>query len=418
MSSKYGGLFYIQDLSSGTGAARLERVSLTGKSGAGGYDEGWLQQMLASHPQAMPIAEIEPVLEGAVPVCLEFETKAGPADILLVSPRGDIVIVECKLWRNPQARREVVGQILDYAKELPHLSYGAFETAIQRATPANGMKKTDSLYARVGAEADGSDEASFIDSVSRNLKRGRFLLLIVGDGIREGVEQITEFLQGHAGMHFTLGLVEVAVFRSPTGGYLVQPRVLAKTQMVSRGVVSFDDNRISVRTDDSIAGRTAVAGAPPAPSARTMPATISEERLYETFGVIVQDGAVRLRQFVASLEAEVGAPPQFLPKTIKLQGLVGDQIMTLGMVDAAEGYVMVENVVTQATLIGCREAALKYYQRLANLVIDEKTRSTKLTPKTKTGVANLPASDLLASQAEWIEAAKAYLRDVGNTASA
>ena len=28
------------------------------------------------------------------------------------------MLIECKLWRNPEARREVVGQILDYAKVL------------------------------------------------------------------------------------------------------------------------------------------------------------------------------------------------------------------------------------------------------------------------------------------------------------
>ena len=117
-------------------------------------------------------------------------------------------------------------------------------------------------------------------------------------------------------------------------------------------------------------------------------------------------------------EAEVGAPPQFLPKTIKLQGLVGDQIRTLGMVAVAEGYVMVESVVIDARLIGCGEAALRYYRRLANLVVDETTRVAKLNPKTKTGVANLPASDLLAAQAEWIDAAKDYLREIANGAQA
>ena len=33
------------------------------------------------------------------------------------------------------------------------------------------------------------DEKQFNDALTANLRRGRFLLLIVGDGIREGVEQ-------------------------------------------------------------------------------------------------------------------------------------------------------------------------------------------------------------------------------------
>jgi hypothetical protein len=31
--------------------------------------------------------------------------------------------VECNLWRNPDAVREVIAQILDYAAELASLSY-------------------------------------------------------------------------------------------------------------------------------------------------------------------------------------------------------------------------------------------------------------------------------------------------------
>jgi hypothetical protein len=39
-----------------------------------------------------------------------------------VTPSGLPVLVECKLWRNPQARHQVVSQILDYAKELSRWS--------------------------------------------------------------------------------------------------------------------------------------------------------------------------------------------------------------------------------------------------------------------------------------------------------
>ncbi len=110
MTTRYGSLFQIADVSAPAAAQRLERVQIGGSKAAEGYDEAWLQRLIASHPQALPIGEIEAYLEGAVPICLELATKAGPVDLLLVTPRGDIVVVECKLWRNPQARREVVGQ--------------------------------------------------------------------------------------------------------------------------------------------------------------------------------------------------------------------------------------------------------------------------------------------------------------------
>jgi hypothetical protein len=79
-----------------------------------------------------------------------------------------------KLWRNAQARREVIGQILDYAKDLSLWSYEDLEAAIMKASGGKG------LYSIIADRVEEIDEAQFIDSVSKNLKRGRFLLLIVG----------------------------------------------------------------------------------------------------------------------------------------------------------------------------------------------------------------------------------------------
>ncbi|GIK35883.1 MAG: hypothetical protein AMXMBFR45_01770 [Gammaproteobacteria bacterium] len=81
------------------------------------------------------------------------------------------------------------------------------------------------------------DEARFVDAITRNLRRGRrILLLVVGDGIREGAETLGEYLQLHAGFHIAFGLVEMPVFELPTGGDLVQPRVLARTVNIEHGI--------------------------------------------------------------------------------------------------------------------------------------------------------------------------------------
>ena len=77
------------------------------------------------------------------------------------------------------------------------------------------------------------------------------LLLIVGDGIREGVGAITDFLENHASLHFTFGLVEMAVFRLPDGGQLVQPRVLAQSQIIRRIVVDLRHDSIEVSDSES-----------------------------------------------------------------------------------------------------------------------------------------------------------------------
>ena len=77
--------------------------------------------------------------------------------------------------------------------------------------------------------------------MTSNLRRGRFLLLIVGDGIREGVEAIAAYLQEHLGLHFSLGLIEMPIFRLSDGLHLVTPRVLARTTIIVRNVIAVPD---------------------------------------------------------------------------------------------------------------------------------------------------------------------------------
>jgi hypothetical protein len=101
----------------------------------------------------------------------------------------------------------------------------------------------------VRAAAPAADERSFIDAVSRNLRNGEFLLLIVGDGIQEGVGAITEFLERHGMLHFTFGLVEMAIYRLPGGGELVQPRVLAQSTIIRRVVVQVQGGTASIEED-------------------------------------------------------------------------------------------------------------------------------------------------------------------------
>ncbi len=199
-----------------------------------GWTEADVQALVQAHPACLPIAEIDPLFADPVPICTELNTTAGAIDNLLVTASGLPVLVECKLWRNPQARREVVGQILDYAKELSRWSSSDLQREARRRLGCEG----DPVLELVRAAGHDVEEIAFNDALTLNLRRGRFLLLIVGDGIREGVEAIAEYLQAHAGLHFTLGLVELPIYAMPDGGRLVAPRVVARTHLVTRTVIA------------------------------------------------------------------------------------------------------------------------------------------------------------------------------------
>ncbi|WP_246217835.1 hypothetical protein [Jiella pacifica] len=228
-------------------AATLEPISLVERIGA--VSEADIQALVHQFPECLPISEIDATFEGPVPICRELYTPAGAIDNLMVTPSGLPVIVECKLWRNPEGRREVVGQILDYAKELSRWSSSDMQREVNKRLGLQG----NSLFALVQKVSQDVDEVTFNDSLTRNLRNGRFLLLIVGDGIREGVEAITEYIQRYAGLHFSLGLVELPIYRMPDGARLVVPRLLARTVNLTREVVSLPDgyklNEIGAEAD-------------------------------------------------------------------------------------------------------------------------------------------------------------------------
>lgn len=211
--------------------------------------EADIQALVHAHPECLPIAEIDPMFIGAVSICTELNTPAGTIDNFMVTPSGLPVLVECKLWRNPEGRREVVGQILDYAKELSRWSSSDLKREVNRRLKRNG----DALLAIVRAADPGLDEKQFHDWLTVNLRRGRFLLLIVGDGIREGVEAIAEYLQAHAGLHFSLGLVELPIYVMPDGARLITPRVLARTTVITRTVVHVPDGLSVQESENTIA---------------------------------------------------------------------------------------------------------------------------------------------------------------------
>jgi hypothetical protein len=224
-------------------SAPLKRLHLGGSETD--RKEKWLQELIHQHPDCIPMDQIEPGLSRLVPIRMEVGIPAGYIDNLLMTPDGDIVIVETKLWKNPEARREVVAQALDYASSLFRMDYDALEKAVLKSY-IDQADQPKSLF-KLFDDVDTLEESAFVDAVNSNLQNGRIVVVVIGDGIRTGVETLASGLQSHAGFHFTFALVELAVFEvSGTDEVVVVPRTLAQTCMIERGIVRIDDQRSEV----------------------------------------------------------------------------------------------------------------------------------------------------------------------------
>lgn len=205
------------------------------------FSEAVLQNILALNPSLLPFEDIEMSFSPAVLLGREMGTAAGPIDLSYVSPTGQLAFVETKLWKNPGARREVVVQILDYAKEVSRWSFDDLNAAVRKSKQPDGKTEQGAgvveCLQRTGVSAG---ETELVDAISRNLKAGRFLLLLVGEGIREGVEDLVGLLQSSPTLRFTMGLIELGLYRmNPDAEWplLIQPRVLCRTEEVVRAVI-------------------------------------------------------------------------------------------------------------------------------------------------------------------------------------
>lgn len=329
-------------VSASDGIHGLERILL----GSGNYDENWLQNLLHDQPDILPIGQIEPGFGAAVPVARELSCGHGYVDNLYVTPTGEIILVEAKLWSNPQARREVVAQALDYVAALMRLDYEGLELAV-----GNAAGNKHKLYSYFSNRPDAVGEADFIDAVSNNLKRGRMLVLVVGDGIRREAEAMASLLQSHAGAHFTFALVELAMWRNvATGDILVVPDTLAQTVMIERGVVRLENGALQV---GSLLAQVA-----------DKPQSISEEMFYE-----------ELEKIDPALPSSIQA---FL-RLVEPMGVYSDLKSSLSMkIDLPDfnrpvnlGYFDRQGKVSTIQLAGKvvpQDMAIRYNQTLASLI--------------------------------------------------
>ena len=258
------------------------------------WNERRLQELIHDHPTCLPLDEIEPGIGRLVSVCMELPLRVGSVDNLFVTPEGNLVLAEVKLWSNPEARRKVVAQALEYATSLFKLDYTELESAVMKAD-FNGATLPESLYSLVDG-ADSPTESVFADRVTRNLREGRIVVLIVGDEIRPAADEFVTGLQAHANFHFTFALVEMPVYSRPDSAdeFIVVPRTLIKTETVPRFTIRTEGGStdvIDAGTDEREAAR---------PSRRS---NISSEGFFEAMGERSQEIPAKLKQFLDGVAA-------------------------------------------------------------------------------------------------------------------
>lgn len=189
--------------------------------------ESLLQELLAKYPSLLAGEQIDSIIprrwilisrEMPIP---DSEDSAGrwSLDHLFIDQDGIPTIVEVKRSNNTQIRREVVGQILDYAANA--ILYWSIEKIRAKFEQQDDFQQ--SLI-----ELLGEDEIleGFWNQVELNLQAGKIRLVFVADKIPVELQRIVEFLNQQMNPAEVLA-VEIKQYTGQ-GLQTLVPRVIGK----------------------------------------------------------------------------------------------------------------------------------------------------------------------------------------------
>ena len=203
------------------------------------YDsEDLLQGLLERYPNLLAGDQIDAVAprrwllvkrEAAVPAEADGAARWS-LDHLFLDQESIPTLVEVKRSTDTRIRREVVGQMLDYAAN--GVAYWPMETIramYEARTASEGLDPAAVLTDFVGP--DGSPDG-FWNSVKVNLQAGRIRLVFVADEIPPELRRIVEFLNNQMDPAEVLA-VEIRQYVGGSFRGLV-PRVLGQTEQGNR----------------------------------------------------------------------------------------------------------------------------------------------------------------------------------------
>jgi hypothetical protein len=218
-------------------------------------------------PTILPLVEIEPVYAPLVSIGREVGTAVGSIDNLFMSQQGYLVLVETELWRNPQSRREVVVQAIDYGASLAKWSFNDLDTVVRKYTQAYEKSEHGLVeWVEQHGPIEGGREY-FEEMVSKNLRLGRFVTVIVGDHIQQSLKDLLSQVNRYPHLAMDVAMVELACYRwhaKEDWPLVVVPDLIARTEIVERSVVQvtlvergkYDVDVIQEKAPGEEAGRT------------------------------------------------------------------------------------------------------------------------------------------------------------------
>lgn len=191
-------------------------------------DEDSMQALVARHPAVIEDDDGELLLIRREQPISDGLTSGGrwSVDHLFVTRNAVPVLVELKRAVDTRLRREVVGQLLEYAANAAaYWQPGNLAAAFAESAAADG----NDPEALLDSFLQGADPDQFWNTVDANFSAGRIKLVFVADEIPSELARIVEFLNDQ--MRADVRAVELSWFTSTDGNLTtLAPRVIGQTE--------------------------------------------------------------------------------------------------------------------------------------------------------------------------------------------
>ncbi|MBN1763615.1 MAG: hypothetical protein JW878_11190 [Methanomicrobia archaeon] len=193
---------------------RLERSSFA--------NEEALQNLIQDSPNAIPVDHID---DGAKLLTLrrEFPTSVGPIDAIGVDQRGNLYLIETKLYRNSD-KRQVVAQVLDYGAALWTHS-GDFDRFMAELEADTQQRLNINIGEHIRSFFELSEEqySDLVDAMHDNFVAAQFRFLILMDSVHDALRDLILFLNQNS--NFDVYAVELDHYEMEDTSIVV-PRII------------------------------------------------------------------------------------------------------------------------------------------------------------------------------------------------
>lgn len=197
--------------------------------------ENHLQTLIAEHPELLDGTQIRPedprrwiliTREKGISETTDSGSRWA-VDHLIVDQDAMPTLVEVKRGANPEIRRTIVGQMLEYAAHAAQTwSAEELRHTFEESATDQGIDPDEEIGRLLQADGE-SDVDRFWQDVATNLEARRLRLLFVADEIPDPLERTVEFLNAQMPNIEALA-VEVKQFRGRSTQTIV-PRVIGRT---------------------------------------------------------------------------------------------------------------------------------------------------------------------------------------------